>query len=68
MANLIELEVAGMTCDHCARAVSAEVGALDGIREVRVDLPTGKVRITTDLPLSTAQLREAVEEAGYQLV
>ena len=67
MSNLIELEVAGMTCDHCARAVSAEVGALDGIREVRVDLPTGKVRITTDRPLSTAQLREAVEEAGYQL-
>lgn len=67
MSNLIELDVVGMTCDHCARAVSAEVGALDGVSQVHVDLPTGQVRITTDRTLSTAELREAVEEAGYQL-
>lgn len=67
MSKLIELDVVGMTCDHCARAVSSEVGALDGVSQVHVDLPTGQVRITTDRTLSTAELREAVEEAGYQL-
>jgi len=67
MSNLIELDVVGMTCDHCARAVSAEVGALAGVSEVHVDLSAGQVRITTDRILSTTDLREAVEEAGYQL-
>ena len=67
MSNCIELDVVGMTCDHCARAVSAEVGALAGVNEVHVDLPTGQVRITADRDLSTTELREAVEEAGYTL-
>lgn len=67
MSNLIELDVAGMTCDHCARAVSAEVGALDGVNDVHVDVADGRVRITADRALSDAELREAVEEAGHQL-
>ena len=67
MSQLIELDVVGMTCDHCARAVSTEVSALPGVSDVHVDVPTGQVRITTDRTLSTDELREAVEEAGYQL-
>ena len=27
-----------MTCDHCVRSVTAEVGALDGVSDVHVDL------------------------------
>ena len=50
-----------------ARAVSTEVSALPGVSDVHVDVPTGQVRITTDRTLSTDELREAVEEAGYQL-
>lgn len=67
MSNLIEFDVVGMTCDHCARAVSAEVGALPGVDVVQVDLRIGQVRITADRILSTTELREAVEEAGYRL-
>ena len=67
MSNLIELDVVGMTCDHCARAVSTEVSALPGVSDVHVDVPAGQVRITADRTLSNDELREAVEEAGYQL-
>ena len=31
-------DVAGMTCDHCARAVRTEVSAIDGVTDVDVDL------------------------------
>ena len=58
--------VVGMTCDHCARSVSAEVGALAGVTEVHVDLPSGQVTVTSE-GLATSQVRGAVEEAGYQL-
>jgi copper ion binding protein len=59
--------VTGMTCDHCARAVTAEVGAIEGVTEVDVDVATGSVRVSAAAPVSSSRLREAVEEAGYQL-
>ena len=31
-------DVVGMTCDHCARAVRAEVSAIEGVTDVAVDL------------------------------
>ena len=58
--------VTGMSCDHCAHAIRAEIGKLPGIAEVDVDVAAGKVRITGQpLPGDTA-LRDAVEEAGYE--
>ena len=60
--------VEGMTCDHCVRAVRAEVGALEGVAEVEVDLATGEVAVTSDAPLDPAIVRAAVDEAGYELV
>lgn len=60
--------VSGMTCDHCAASVREEVGALPGVRQVDVDVPTGRVTVTSDGPLADADVRSAVEEAGYQLV
>ena len=61
-------DVAGMTCDHCARAVRTEVGAIAGVTDVDVDLDSGAVRITAEQPVPTTALRDAVEEAGYTLV
>jgi copper ion binding protein len=59
--------VDGMTCDHCVRAVTTEVGAIPGVREVRVDLTAGTVTVDSDQPLDTASVRAAVEEAGYEI-
>ena len=66
MAETIYM-VTGMTCSHCAASVTEEVGAIDGVTNVSVDLPTGKVTVTSDAEPSVDQVRAAVEEAGYQL-
>jgi copper chaperone len=60
-------DVIGMTCDHCVRAVTAEVSALEGVSDVRVDLTSGQVQVTAERALSTEDVRQAVEEAGYTL-
>ena len=60
-------DVVGMTCDHCARAVRAEVSAIEGVTDVDVDLTRGGVHITAEQPVPTTALRDAVEEAGYML-
>jgi copper chaperone len=57
----------GMTCDHCARAVRAEVSAIKGVTDVDVDVTSGVLRFTAEQPVSTTALRDAVEEAGYTL-
>ncbi|MEU1602220.1 heavy-metal-associated domain-containing protein [Micromonospora matsumotoense] len=61
-------QVKGMTCGHCVNAVSGEVGALDGVTDVQVDLASGRVAVTSDRPLDTGSVRAAVDEAGYDLV
>jgi copper chaperone CopZ len=47
--------------------VSSEVGAIPGVRSVDVDLAGGRVTVTGD-GYTDEQVREAVDEAGYQLV
>jgi copper chaperone len=61
-------QVTGMTCSHCVNSVSAEVGALPGVRDVAVDLQTGAVTVTSDQPLDADAVAAAVEEAGYEVV
>ena len=60
-------DVVGMTCDHCVRAVRAEVSAIEGVTDVDVDLIRRVVHVTAEQPVSTTAIREAVEEAGYTL-
>lgn len=61
------IAVAGMTCSHCANAVSAEISKIAGVAAVQVDVAAGKVTITADLQPDQNSLRTAVEAAGYEL-
>lgn len=61
-------QVQGMTCAHCVNSVSTEIGALEGVRDVRVDLASGRVTVTSEARLDPAAVRAAVDEAGYDLV
>jgi copper chaperone len=58
--------VTGMSCDHCANAIRAEIGQLPGVTEIDVDVAAGQVRITGEPLPGDPALREAVEEAGYE--
>ncbi|MEV0808234.1 cation transporter [Micromonospora sp. NPDC050200] len=61
-------QVQGMTCGHCVNSVSAEVSAIEGVKDVQVDLASGRVTVTSESPLDTDSVRAAVDEAGYDLV
>ena len=63
--------VAGMTCGHCVSAVTEELAQLPGVQDVSVDLVTdgtSSVHVVSETSLDDAQVRAAVDEAGYQLV
>ena len=59
-------QVTGMTCGHCAQAVTTEVSAIDGVTDVQVDVASGKVDVTGD-GVTEEAVRAAVDEAGYAL-
>ena len=70
MSTTATYGVTGMTCGHCVSAVSEELGRLPGVHEVSVELvPQGAsaVTVTSDAPLPEPAVREAVDEAGYEL-
>lgn len=60
--------VKGMTCDHCAGAVTAEVTKIPGVTDVNVDVEQGRLTVTSAESVSTGAVTEAVEEAGYAVV
>lgn len=60
--------VVGMTCEHCVRSVSEEVGAIPGVSNLNVDLATGALTVTSESGcVAETAVRDAVTEAGYRL-
>ena len=59
--------VTGMTCGHCVAAVTQEVGAIADVADVRVDLASGQVTVSSARPLSDDEMAAAIDEAGYEL-
>ena len=63
--------VEGMTCGHCVSSVTEEISKLPGVTDVSIDLVAGgstPVTVTSAEPLDEAAVREAVDEAGYEVV
>jgi copper ion binding protein len=60
--------VRGMTCDHCAGSVTAEITKIPGVTGVQVDVAAGRVTVESAQPVSADAVSEAVEEAGYEVV
>ena len=61
-------QVTGMTCAHCKTAVANEIGRLDDVERVDVDLTSGTVTVHATAPVDRADIAAAVDEAGYALV
>ncbi|UOQ94024.1 copper chaperone CopZ [Halobacillus shinanisalinarum] len=62
------LNVKGMTCGHCESSVKAALQELNGVQDVNVDLSTGKVDVSYEGDVSDDQMKEAIEEQGYDVV
>jgi copper chaperone len=60
--------VPGVSSDHCVRAITKEVGAIQGVRLVVVNLEAKSVRVEHDGHVGTATLLRAIKRAGYDEV
>ena len=60
-----DLQVGGMTCASCVRSVESSLTAVTGVTDARVNFATGRARISAGAAVTTAQLVQAVEAAGF---
>lgn len=66
-SHLTVYAVAGMTCGHCKTTLTREIGALDNVLAVDVDVDAGRVSVTTGSAPDDALIASTVDEAGYEL-
>ena len=61
-----EIEVKGMSCGHCAAAVTKALTSLPGITQVQVDLDGGRVTYQSQGQASREDVVRAIKAAGYE--
>lgn len=62
------INVWGMSCLHCVRAVTNAVSALDGVADVNVVLEDGTAAVEYDSEKVTLeQIKTAIAEEGYKV-
>jgi copper chaperone len=61
------LQIRGMTCAGCAKSVTRALQKLNGVASAEVSLDSGEAKVSFDpRQVSVAQLKAALEKAGYQ--
>ncbi|MDR2468788.1 MAG: cation transporter [Spirochaetaceae bacterium] len=60
-----KLNIDGMSCDHCVRAVTGALEAIAGVHTVQVSLKSKSAEVGHDETVTLATLKEAVTEAGF---
>ncbi|KGR75698.1 copper chaperone CopZ [Ureibacillus sinduriensis] len=65
----VTLNVQGMSCGHCVKAVEGSVGELEGVNQVTVKLAEALVDISyNDSQISLDKIKETIEDQGYEVV
>jgi copper chaperone len=62
-----EYVVSGMHCQHCVSSVTEEVSSVSGVTDVKVDLESGQLIVTSDAEIPFGSIEAAVDEAGYSV-
>ena len=62
-----EITVKGMSCAHCAAAMTKALESLPGVSQVQVDLGSGRVSYECAVPIAQPDLDRVVKAAGFEL-
>ena len=66
LVQVTTYSVPGVSCEHCRSAITKEVGSVARITSVTVDLERKLVTVTGE-GVSEAAVRDAIDEAGYDI-
>ncbi|MGG3799610.1 copper chaperone CopZ [Metabacillus fastidiosus] len=64
----ITLNVQGMSCGHCVKAIEGSVGQLEGVNEVNVKLDEALVEVSfNESQVSIDKIKDTIEDQGYDV-
>ncbi|TDL77156.1 copper chaperone CopZ [Rhodococcus qingshengii] len=64
----ITLNVQGMSCDHCVKAVEGSVGELNGVSSVKVNLKANTVDVEyNNQEVTLDKIKETIDDQGYDV-
>jgi len=64
----VTLNVEGMSCGHCVKAVEGSVGGLKGVSNVKVDLENKTVAVEFNQGEVTLEaIKETIDDQGYDV-
>ncbi|WP_409254064.1 copper chaperone CopZ [Bacillus sp. SCS-153A] len=62
------LQVDGMSCGHCVKAIEGSVGNLNGVHNVKVHLEPGNVEVEFHpSDVTVDKIRETIDDQGYDI-
>jgi copper chaperone len=61
------IQVRGMSCEHCAKAVEKELDKIPGVMSVSVSVDEGTVSVDYDSAAQTSNRLRRINEAGYEV-
>lgn len=61
---MLTLNIKGMTCGHCVKAVTQAIQVVDPSARVSIDLAQGRAEVETRADVATVVA--AIAEAGYE--
>ncbi|KGR78229.1 copper chaperone CopZ [Ureibacillus manganicus] len=65
----VTLNVQGMSCGHCVKAIEGSVGTLEGVNEVKVNLEAAQVEVSfNESQVSVDKIKETIDDQGYDVV
>ena len=60
------LSVPDISCEHCERTITQALTPLDGVREVKVDIPAKQVRVDYDeATVDVERFKAVLQEEEY---
>ncbi|MCK4981721.1 MAG: SO_0444 family Cu/Zn efflux transporter [Victivallaceae bacterium] len=66
MPGDLEIEVRGMTCEHCAASISRALKHIDGILKLDININSGIVKINAETPdLLYPLIEKVITDAGF---
>jgi copper chaperone len=62
------IEIKGMSCQHCAMAVTKALSEIEGAHNVTVDLTKGEAHYDESALVDMGMVKERIKKAGYEVV
>ena len=64
----VTLNVQGMSCGHCVKAIEGSFGQLEGVNQVNLKLDEALVEVSfNESQVSLEKIKETIEDQGYEV-